>query len=47
MAAATKTRTVAWVGPVDLRERLSLGVRGLSATRSPHAELAELVRPAG
>jgi hypothetical protein len=32
--------------PDDLRERLSLGVRGLPATRSLHAELAAIVRPA-
>jgi hypothetical protein len=32
--------------PDDLRERLSLGARGLPATRSLHAELAAIVRPA-
>jgi hypothetical protein len=33
--------------PDDLRERLSLGGRGLPATRSLHAEMAAIVRPAG
>lgn len=32
--------------PDDLRERLSLGARGLSATRRLHGELAAIVRPA-
>ncbi|MGO8906621.1 MAG: hypothetical protein ACLQMH_13500 [Solirubrobacteraceae bacterium] len=32
--------------PDDLRERLSLGVRGLTATRRLHGELAAIVRPA-
>jgi hypothetical protein len=33
--------------PDDLRERLSLGARGLSATRLLHGELAAIVRRAG
>jgi len=33
--------------PDDLRERLSLGARGLPATRMLHAELAAIVRRAG
>jgi hypothetical protein len=33
--------------PDDLRERLSLGVRGLPATRRLRDELAAIVRPAG
>lgn len=33
--------------PDNLRERLSRGARGLPATRSLHAELATIVRPAG
>ena len=33
--------------PDDLRERLSLGARGLPATRMLRDELAAIVRPAG
>lgn len=33
--------------PDELRERLSRGARGLLATRSLHAEMAAIVRPAG
>jgi hypothetical protein len=33
--------------PAELRERLSLGARGLPTTRSLHGELAAIVRPAG
>jgi hypothetical protein len=33
--------------PEDLRERLSLGARGLPATRMLRDELAAIVRPAG
>ncbi len=44
LAAATERGVLV---PDDLRERLSLGARGLPATRMLHAELAAIVRPAG